>query len=257
MKRLLAFIPVLALTVSLNCHGAEAAQEVLRPARIQARASRRQPSLGLPKRLDGQPDPAVWHDAAGVGGSGQPTGVFVKTGDKGLKGGAEWDVTAVAGSGAWKGADSLNAVPFWIMSQVSVPTEAGALTPVISLCARWAAERPKSAVDIVWGPFQGGWFVAICKKTHSALGWKSIGFVIPPEGMDPAGRIYSYSKSVNWIEYRIGYDLFPKLPAHLQEIIEEMTATELLCPFQEFDPGLEEGPDHEIDYEWEADLREP
>ena len=150
--------------------------------------------LGLPKRLDGQTDPAVWFEA-----------------------------------GVWKGADSLKAVPFWTMAQ---------------------------AVDIVWGPSRGGRFVAICKKTRSDLGWKSIGFVIPAEGMLAGKSIWDYSHSVNWIENQIGYNLFPKLPAYLQEIIEEMTATELLCPYSEFDQGLDEGPDREIDYDREADYRE-
>lgn len=198
-----------------------AAQEVLRPAHIQAKASRRQPALGLPKRLDGQNDPAMWYDV-----------------------------------GAWKGADSLKAVPFWAMAQVSEPTEQGILTPVLQLCGKWASEKPKKAVDIVWGPYSGGWFVAICKKTRSDLGWKSIGFVIPAEGMLAGERIWDYSHSVNWIERQIGYNLFPKLPAHLQEIIEEMTSAELLCPLSEFDPGLNEGPDQEIDYDWEEDYRD-
>ena len=115
-------------------------------------------------------------------------------------------------SGVWKGADSLRAEPFWMMARVG----------------DW-----------------GGWFVAICKKTRSDLGWKSIGFVIPAGGMQPGKGIC--------------YDLFPRLPSYVQEIIEEMTATELLCPFTEFDPGLNEWPDRpdrEIDYDWEADYRE-
>ncbi len=35
-----------------------------------------------------------------------------------------------------------------------------------------------------------------------------------------------------------------------------MTASELLSPHQEFDPGLDEHPEQEIDYDWEADYRE-
>lgn len=199
-----------------------AGQEVLRPSKIQARATRKHPSLGLPKRLDGQIDPAIWYN-----------------------------------DGMWKGADSLKAVPFWTMSQISSNAEEGLPVPVTEFCANWASEKPKNTVDIVWGPLQGGWFAAICKKTHSALGWKSIGFILPPEGIDPLKRIYYYSGSVNWIEHKIGYNLFPKLPSHLQEIIEEMTATELLCPYQEFAPGLDEGPDRgEIDPDWEDDQRE-
>ena len=219
MSRLLAYLLALVLLGAVAYSAA--AQEVLRPAKIQARASRRQPSLGLPRRLDGQTDPAVWFEA-----------------------------------GAWKGADSLKVDPFWTMAQVSKPTEKGSLTPVLQLCGKWAVEKPKTAVGIVWGPFRGGWYVAICKKTRSDLGWKSIGFVIPAEGMLAGKRIWDYSHSVNWIENQIGYNLFPKLPAHLQEIIEEMTATELLCPYSEFDPGLDEGPDREVDHDWEEDQRE-
>ena len=139
---------------------------------------------------------------------------------------------------------------------VSEPAQGGELTPVLQLCAKWASEKPKRAVDIVWGPYSGGWFIAICKKTQSDLGWKSIGFVIPSEGILEGKLIWDYSRSVNWIEHQIGYNLFPKLPAHMQEIIEEMTATEHLCPNSEFDPGLEEGADGEIDYDWEADYRD-
>ena len=198
------------------------AQEVLRASKIQAKSSRRPPSLGLPLRHDGQIDPVVWCDA-----------------------------------GLWKGAESLKARPFWIMARTGgTYTDYMMLKPVLTLCEQWESERPKAAVEMVWGPFRDGWFVAICKKTGTGLGWKSIGFIIPREGMDPAKSIYAYSKCVNWIEHNIAYNLFPKLPAHLQEIIEEMTSFELLSPVQEFDPGLEEGPDREIDYDWEADVRE-
>jgi hypothetical protein len=59
--------------------------------------------------------------------------------------------------------------------------------------------------------------------------------------------IYAYSRSVNWLERNTGYNFFPRLPSHIQEIIEEMTASELLCPYQEFNPGLDDGPYREID----------
>ena len=80
--------------------------------------------------------------------------------------------------------------------------------------------------------------------------------MIPPEGIVEGKRIYDYSHSVNWLEHQIGYNLYPKLPGHIQEIIEEMTAAELLCPVQEFDQAMDERPDQEIDYDWEADSRE-
>lgn len=230
------------------------AQEVLRESRIQARATRRHPALGLPRRADGQIDPVIWHDA-----------------------------------GFWKGAEARRSVPFWTMSRLGdaslpetqvtpdaarpapgnrpqassrsggVPLDWGKeMDPVRLLCEKWLAERPHNPVDVVWGPYRGGWFAAVCKRTGTDLGWKSLGFIIPAAGVDPARSIYAYSTSVNRIEHLIHYDLFPRLPSNLQEIIEEITATELLCPFQEFDPGLlDEASDPEIDYDWEADAREP
>ena len=196
-------------------------QEVLRPARIRARALRRQPPTGLPRRLDGQVDPVVWQD-----------------------------------SGGWHGADSLDAAPLWSMASAAGPDGRGVPAPVPDLCAAWATERPKAPVDIVWGPHDAGWFVAICKKTRGSLGWKSIAFLIPREGIPASGKIWDYSHSVNWLERRIGYDLFPKLPSHLQEIIEEMSASELLCPVQEFDAAPIDAPDMEVDHDWEDDRRE-
>ncbi|MCR5003482.1 MAG: hypothetical protein K5984_03850 [Bacteroidales bacterium] len=194
-------------------------QEVLRSALIRSRASVGQPSLGLPVRADGDIDPAVWFR-----------------------------------EGQWFGADSLKAAPFWTMTLVGANSDL--LSPVINVCRQWAEEKPRKTVDIVWGPYDGGAFVAICKKVSGGLGWKSLGFVIPKDGVDSSRSIYSYSESVNWIENRIGYNLFPKLPAHLQEMIEEMTASELLCSFQEFDIPEIEIPDPEIEYDWQSDYRE-
>lgn len=148
------------------------AQEELSPARIQARANRRHlPSLGLPIRTDGGFDAIVRY----------------------------WDER-------WEGSDSLWAVPRWTMWEMqpespSVPEHLGA---ILELCRKWAAEKPKGTADIVYGPFKGGWFIAVCKKTLSSLGWKSIAFVIPPEGFVEGKRIYDYSHSVNWLEHQIG-----------------------------------------------------
>lgn len=210
---------LLALSLQLS------AQEVLSPARIQARANRRHmPSLGLPIRTDGGFD------------------AIVRYRDE-----------------RWEGSDSLRAVPRWTMWEMKPdsPSVHEHLGAILSLCRSWAVEKPKGSVDIVYGPFKGGWFVSMCRKTHSRLGWKSIAFLIPPDGIGEGKSIYDYSHSINWLEHQVGYNLYPKLPAHLQEIIEEMTAMELLCPFQEFDPGLDERPDQEIDYDWEADSQEP
>ena len=218
-KALHIVIVLLFLSMSLS------AQEVLNPARIHAKANRKHlPSLGLPIRTDGGIDAIVRYREE-----------------------------------RWEGAESAQAVPRWTMWEMkpdspSVPEYLGA---ILELCRDWAAEKPKSTVDIVYGPFHGGWYAAVCRKTRSGLGWKSIAFVVPPDGFKEGKSLYDYSHSVNWLEHQIGYNLYPRLPAHLQEIIEEMTATELLCPIQEFDPGLDERPDQEIDYDWEADSREP
>ena len=79
---------------------------------------------------------------------------------------------------------------------------------------------------------------------------------MPDEGPLPGRSLWDFSCSVNWIEWFIGYDLFPKLPSGLQELVEEMTAAEHLCSFIEFDPLEFEEPEFEIDYEWEMDMHE-
>ena len=217
-------------------------QEVLRSSKVVSRANRRfMPAIGLPVRKDGQIDRIVRY--------------------------REW---------RWEGADSLRAAaPRWMMLAVhpegkavhadGTPADAAhqgslalpaKLAPFMELCRQWAGESPKGPADVVCGPLKAGWYLAVCKKTRSSLGWKSIAFIVPPEGADPLRSLYDYSRSVNYLETRIGYNLFPRLPGYLQEIIEEMTATELLCPYQEFDPGLEEGPDREVNYDMELDYIE-
>ena len=201
------------------------AQEVLSPARIQARANRRHlPSLGLPTRTDGEID------------------AIIRYRDE-----------------RWEGSDSVQAVPGWTMWEMKSesPVAPEHLGAIFALCRSWAVEKPKGSVDIVYGPFRGGWFVAMCRKTQSRLGWKSIAFLIPPDGIGEGKSIYDYSHSINRLEHQIGYNLYPKLPAYIQEIIEEMTAMELLCPFQEFDPAMDERPEQEIEYDWETDIQEP
>ena len=197
------------------------AQEVLKASKVEARSGRHRPSLGLPLHPDGQIDHAVWHS-----------------------------------EGLWMGADIFKGTPHWMMASSELCTDF-ALKDVLSLCAQWAGERPKGAPAIVWGPYGKFHFVAICKKANSSLGWKSIGFIIPKEGIAPGKSVYDYSLSVNALEHRISYNLFPKLPAHLQEIIEEMTAHELLCPYQEFDAGeLDEAPEREVEMDMEIDYLE-
>lgn len=199
-------------------------QELLRPSRIQARGVRKNlPELGLPERISGEIDPVVWYR-----------------------------------DGCWHGADSLKAVPFWVAETVDVESVVKTNIPlrVIDFCKEWAAEKPQGPVYIVTGPVRGMQFIAVCTRTRSSLNWKSIGFLVPKSGLQPDKTVWYYSCSVNWIEWLIGYNLFPKLPSGVQELVEEMTAAEHLCSFNEFDPLEYEVPDPEIDYEWEMDLHE-
>lgn len=208
---------VLLLVLSIPSFG----QEVLNPSKIQARWTRKHPSLGLPQRLDGRTDNAIWYD-----------------------------------KGMWCGADSLKGQAFWTMPEVTDAIDDGPFAAVYAICESWALEKPKSAVDVVYGPYRNGRYFALCKKTRRGLGWKTIAFVIPEGGIDAGKSVWDYSLSVNLLEFFIGYNLFPKLPRQLQETIEEMTAYEHLCPFQEYvnSPIYEQ--DREVDYEWEEDIRE-
>ena len=74
-----------------------------------------------------------------------------------------------------------------------------------------------------------------------------------PDATSSTPAVYIYSTSVNRIEHLSGYNLFPRLPSHLQEIIEEMTVSELFCSFQEFDSGLNEYPDRSMDTDFETE----
>lgn len=200
-------------------------QEVLRSSRIQARANRKNlPALGLPVRDNGEIDPTVWYK-----------------------------------DGCWRGADSLSAPPFWVTETIEIDSLVKTPIPseVAEFCKNWAIEKPQGPVHIVTGPVRGMQFIAVCTRSKSSLSWKSIGFIVPNEGLLPDKTVWYYSCSVNWIEWLIGYDLFPKLPSALQELVEEMTAAEHLCSFIEFDPLEFEAPDPEVDYyEWEMDMHE-
>lgn len=200
------------------------AQETLKASRIEAKGARRYlPSLGLPRRADGNIDRLIRYDVP-----------------------------------LWTGREDGKAVPNWSMCELrpesaipgSIPEE------VAAICAQWLSETPKGKLSIVFGPFRKSSFVAICKKSNKSLGWKSICFLIPEEGVVKGGSIYRYSMSVNRLEHMTRYDFFPGLPSHLQEIIEEMTSTELLSPVQEFDIPEAEGVEQERDWDMEEDYRE-
>ena len=168
------------------------------------------------------------------------------------------DPTVWYKEGCWHGADSLKASPFWITETIDAESIVKTKLPseIVEFSKEWVTERPAGPVHIVTGPVRGMQFVAVCTKSRSSLTWKSIGFIIPHSGLDPDKSVWYYSCSVNWIEWLTGYNLFPKLPSGIQELVEEMTASEHLCSFIEFDPLEYEMPDFEIDYEWEMDMHE-
>lgn len=278
-----------ALLMLLPLEGA--GQEVLSASKVHARANRRfLPALGLPVKSDGQIDRVVryreghWEGADSVRAVPRWTMWAVHA--------EALPAVAVQLPGQQQGAAQQAGAGKQVTSQqgavrqvVQQPTGTtlqqaaalqgvpGQLAPVFEFCRGWAGESPKGAADVVCGPLKkagrsagqaqsversasAGWFAAVCKKTRSGLGWKSIAFIVPPEGIDTKRSIYDYTRSVNYLERRISYNLFPRLPSNLQEIIEEMTATELVCPYSEFDPGLDEGPDREVEYDMELDYLE-
>ena len=216
----IVFLFLLTISSELSLFG----QEVLKPSRIQARAVRKNlPELGIPKRINGEIDPTIWYK-----------------------------------EGCWHGADSLNASPFWITETIDAESvvKTKIHSEIVDFCKEWVAEKPEGPVHIVTGPVRGMQFIAVCTRTRSSISWKSIGFIVPKSGLETDKSVWFYSCSVNWIEWLTGYDLFPELPSGLQEMVEEMTAAEHLCSFNEFDPLDYEFPDIEIDYEWEMDLHE-
>ena len=199
-------------------------QEILKPSRIMARAIRKNmPELGLPEKSSWEIDPTIWYK-----------------------------------DGCWHGADSLKGSPFWITETIDIESAVKTMMPseIVDFCKGWVQEKPKGPVHIVTGPVRGMQFIAVCSRSQDSIKWKSIGFIVPMSGLQPDKSIWFYSCSINWIEWLTGYNLFPKLPSGLQELVEEMTAAEHLCPFIEFDPLEYEVPDLEVDYEWEMDMHE-
>ena len=220
----LRIIGILFLLAGILAVQPTSAQETLRASRVEARGGRqRLPALGLPRRADRTADAYVRYYPP-----------------------------------QWQGAISASDAPHWVMLQAEKDMPWPSVLPlsIRQFCNDWASARPAGKLSLVYGPMKGGMFVVVCKQTRGSLGWKSLGFIAPPEGIPDGANAYRYSTSVNHIEHLLGYDFFPKLPSYLQEIIEEMTAAELLCSFQESDFVDPEGPDTERDDDWEEDQRD-
>lgn len=243
-------------------------QEVLKPAKIRARSSSRGPRLGLPLRTDGTEEITRLQSGRWLGGAAAtPPAVSSSIADSHMADGTMVNVNMA--SDAMTGTRIHPDNRGWIMWEVSAaqmttpnPTDSdSSLAPFLAEAARWAAERPTGPVATIIGTLPDGRrFVALCKRVKTPLGWKSIGFLPPSRDGRPnldatssTPAVYIYSTSVNRIEHLSGYNLFPRLPSHLQEIIEEMTASELFCSFQEFDSGLNEYPDRSMDTDFETE----
>lgn len=124
------------------------------------------------------------------------------------------------------------------------------LAKVLNECYRWAWRKPYVRTNVVWGPMyhpKGGdqpyaFFMAVCKeervKSILPLGYTSTAFIVPNYPVTNIRGIYDCCASVNMVEYKTGYNLFPTLPAAVQEKVEELTDYELFCPFQEIDESM-------------------
>lgn len=168
----------------------------------------------------------------------------------------------------WTSYDFNASVPNWITGDIDqfsagdiesclgrlIPNDRNRIAPgvweaLLGECERWNQERPEGGCGIVIGPLYyhihgpndvpDAFFVAICKKGKYALGWKSIGFIVPNAAGDRPS-IYDYSCSVNVLEAKSGMDLFCNLPRSVQEQIEEMTSYELFCSYQEYEDPRDE-----------------
>jgi len=133
---------------------------------------------------------------------------------------------------------------------------------IVNECHRWAWRKPYGMTSVAFGPMyhpKGGdqpyaWYVAVCKretqKNMFALGYSSIAFMVSNRDQEKV-KVYDYSTSVNIIEAHIGYNIFPKLPDNIQELIEGQTTYELFCSYQEQDDALVEFLEVEFEHEFE------
>ena len=122
-------------------------QEVLKSARIEARANRKHlPSLGIPERPHNDADWVIWYK-----------------------------------NKIWNEADSLKATPIWQMTVIGKEDLSTVTFPenVMSLFKDWLIEKPEAPLFIVWGPLGDSRYIAVCKKSKGDLNWKSIGFIYP------------------------------------------------------------------------------
>lgn len=134
------------------------------------------------------------------------------------------------------------------------------LKSVLDECYRWAWRKPYGNSCVVCGPLYGNrdssvpaaFFVSVCKKEKiegpTSLGFSSLAWIVPVDARI-TGKVYDLASTVNLVEYRSGYDLYPKLPSAVQEQVEEISVFELFCPFQEIEYEIQQEVEFEIEYE--------
>jgi len=240
-----------AQTLPTDDEGPGFVVETLRETRITSRAPRRfRPRLGFPLKLD----------------------LSLKDGTINTLNDYESAEAIIFKEGTWTSSDPETGMVNWVIWEPD-PLTLGNLRDryvprlpegvfladstiwkrVIDFSYDWSFEKPYGGTTIVAGPIVLGGsdlpfahFVAVCKKTASGLGWKSLAFLVPNRETDFKG-LYDIACSVNVIEVKSGYNLFASLPEGVQELIEEMTPYELFCPFHEVEEGFE--PEFEMDFE--------
>lgn len=135
----------------------------------------------------------------------------------------------------------------------------------INECYRWAWRKPYGMTCIVTGPIYlendstspYSWYVTVCKRENAAkmfaLGYSSIAFKVPMHAQGDIS-VYDQSVTVNMVEFLTHYNLYPHLPASVQEQVEEVTGYELFCNFQEIDESLLEK--YIVEFEHDDDIVE-
>lgn len=222
-----------AFTTGVSRLEAQEMHDILKESHISAKGARRaMPRYGIPLVKDEAPATNIFCSHQLEEGIVSKKKVWSAGTTPGLPGWLTWDLNP---------ADSAKGLTLFTerLSEEYDKTAADTWQKVASECYKWATEKPSVATTVVCGPLvmKGSripytYFVAICRRTKSRIGFKSIGFLIENSPAVPSNA-YNISCSVNFLEYLSGYDLFPLLPKNIQEMVEDMTTYELFSRYQE------------------------
>ena len=256
MRRLICLISILVLSCA-SAYTQQPANLQLKEALVQGRIPKRlrthSPFWGVPVPLSGKEENSDKAQASGNTETPEDmeTYVLFRKDTLSIPRWINWNLD-LASFGADRFLPYKSSLP-----KGYVPSCDGNIRAAINECYKWAWRKPYGNTNITMGPLFIGtadkpyaWFVAVCKKENIGrlcpLGFSSIAFLIP-ESSGSSQTIYNLGCSVNIIELHSGYNLFPKLPASVQEMVENMTACELFCPFQEIEDDVIENLTVEFD----------